>query len=347
MARAATRSTSTRGGANGVNGLNAFDSGTLSTNGAGDIEPSDQGLCAGNGFVVESNNIGEILVFNQNLHRVSSVISLDTLMGLTGLGYSSGGDISCAYDSSNGGHWFFTEIVSESPESAGGPFAGCFVGVPGTCYEGIAVTKGSNPFGPYNVYFLNANYNPAEPGAPYLLNDFAKIATSRTRSCSSTTSSRSRAARRRRLQRRPGVRVQQERARARAAGDAAQRVAEPALQRRHREHGQHRDARRSRAATGGPCWYSVIPTEPPDASQFDNSHGGSGFMLATLDFYGAGDTRVAAFDWTGLGNLNSPGCFSCGGIQLRRPALLAASSPTSARARAVWGVAEDRTDPAG
>ena len=48
-----------------------------------------------------------------------------------------------------------------------------------TCYEGIAVTVGSNPFGPYNVYFLNANYNPSEPGYPYLLNDFAKIATSR------------------------------------------------------------------------------------------------------------------------------------------------------------------------
>ena len=47
------------------------------------------------------------------------------------------------------------------------------------CYEGIAVTKGSNPFGPYNVYFVNANYNPAEPGSPYLLNDFAKIAATR------------------------------------------------------------------------------------------------------------------------------------------------------------------------
>ena len=116
------------GGAVGVKGLNAVDSGTLATNPLGDIEPADQGLCAGNGYVVETNNIGEILVFNQRLHRLSSPIPLDTLMGLTGLGYSSGGDPSCLYDYSNGGHWFFTEIVSANSEASGGPFAGCFAG---------------------------------------------------------------------------------------------------------------------------------------------------------------------------------------------------------------------------
>ena len=168
------------GGAKGVKGLNAVDSGTLSTNilVPPDIEPADQGLCASNKYVVETNNIGEILVFNSALQRRSAPIPLDTLMGLTAKGYSSGGDVSCLFDPSNGGHWFFTEIVSENSEASGGPFAGCFTGtVANDCLEGIAVTKGSNPFGPYNVYFVNANYNPAEPGYPYLFNDFAKIAT--------------------------------------------------------------------------------------------------------------------------------------------------------------------------
>src|ERR1700733_5673695 len=105
------------GGAVGVKGLNAVDSGTLPTNPNGDIEPSDQGLCAGNGYVVEDNNIGEIMVFNSALHRRSGAISLDTMMGLTQQGWSSGGDIMCNYDYSNGGHWFFTEIVSESTEA--------------------------------------------------------------------------------------------------------------------------------------------------------------------------------------------------------------------------------------
>ncbi len=100
-------------------------------------------------------------------------------MGLTGLGWSSGGDPSCVYDSANGGHWFFTEIVSASPESQGGAFTGCFSGVSKACYEGIAVTDGNNPFGPYHVYFSSADYNPAEPGYPSLLNDFAKISVTR------------------------------------------------------------------------------------------------------------------------------------------------------------------------
>ena len=45
------------GGATGVKGLKAVDSASLPTNPLGDIEPPDQGLCAGNGFVVETNNL--------------------------------------------------------------------------------------------------------------------------------------------------------------------------------------------------------------------------------------------------------------------------------------------------
>ena len=71
------------GGAASVKGINAVDSASLTTNVAvGDIEPPDQGLCAGNGSVVETNNIGEILIFNKALKRTSPVISLDTIMGL-------------------------------------------------------------------------------------------------------------------------------------------------------------------------------------------------------------------------------------------------------------------------
>ena len=110
------------GGATGVKGLNAVDSAAHTTNTFKDIEPPDQGLCAGNGFVVETNNIGEILVFNTALQRMSAPISLDTIMGLTSRNWSSGGDPSCVYDPANGGHWFFTEIVSASPESNGRRF---------------------------------------------------------------------------------------------------------------------------------------------------------------------------------------------------------------------------------
>ena len=312
------------GGAIGVKGLNAVDSATQPTNvSVGDIEPPDQGLCAGNGFVVESNNIGEILVFDTKLQRKSAVIPLDTIMGLTSRGWSSGGDISCFYDHDNGGHWFFTQIVSSTPESAGGPFAGCFAGVADTCYEGIAVTVGPDPFGPYGVYFLDANYDPSEPGYPYLLNDFAKIATTRDAFLLFYNEY-------------PlfggGL-----------GGGFFNGAQEFAFNKKALELGLPVTGRYGEPnpaftvaienmgllptpdgtcfsdnmfhAPGFTCWFAAIPAVAPDPSQYDNSHGGSGFMLNTLDFYGQGDNRIAVFDWTGLHHLNSPNCSACGGIQ--------------------------------
>ena len=327
------------GGAVGVKGLNAVDSGTLPTNPLGDIEPADQGLCAGNGYVVEANNIGEVLVFNQRLHRLSSPIPLDTLMGLTGRGWSSGGDPSCLYDYSNGGHWFFTEIASATSEASGGPFSGCFVSgtgaVANSCYEAIAVTVGSNPFGPYNVYFVNANYNANEPGSPYLLNDFAKIATTRDAFLLFYDEFPLN------LTKAPGF-----------GGGFFNGAQELAFDKNALEQGLPVSKSNGKpnqkfnvaidnmgllptpAGTcasdnefhegGIACWFTVIPAQAPDPSQYDNSHGGSGFMLASTDFYGfsgvpgvplTGANQIAVWDWTGLSGLNSNNCSKCAGIQ--------------------------------
>ncbi len=322
------------GGSVGVKGLNAVDSGTLPTNPLGDIEPADQGLCAGNGFVVEANNIGEVLVFNQRLHRLSSPIPLDTLMGLTGRGWSSGGDPSCLFDYANGGHWFFTEIASSNTEASGGPFTGCFSGTEASsCFEAIAVTVGSNPFGPYNVYFLNANYNKKEPGYPFLLNDFAKIATTRDAFLLFYDEFPLN------LAKNPGI-----------GGGFFNGAQELAFDKNALEDGLPVNSNGNTPnqnfnvaienmgllptpdgtcasdnqfhAAGIACWFTVIPAQAPDPSQFDNSFGGSGFMLASTNFNGfaggipsAGASQIAVFDWTGLRGLNSPGCSSCSSIQ--------------------------------
>lgn len=311
---------SSSGGATGVRGLNAVSSASLY---GFDIEPADQGVCAGNGYVVESNNIGEVQFFNPSLSTHSPPIALDSLMGLTSLGWSSGGDISCLYDYSNGGHWFITEFASPVPESAGGIFAGCFAGAPYTCYEAIAVSVTSDPTGAYNVYFLNANYNPYEPGFPYELNDFAKIATTRD-----------------------SFLIFYDEFPLFGGGfgngffNGAQQFA---FTKNAMEMGLptvlgngHPNPRFNVAimnmgyiptpdgicpadnvyGLGGiTCWYQVIPAAAPDPTQWDNHHGGSGFMLESLDFYGAGDNRIAAFDWTDLSALNSYKCHSCSGIQ--------------------------------
>jgi hypothetical protein len=309
---------SSSGGAIGVKGINAVDSGTLSTNVAvGDVEPPDQGLCAGNGYVVETNNIGEVLIFDVALQRKSPVIPLDTIMGLTGRGWSSGGDVSCLYDYDNGGHWFFTQFVSATTEASGGPFAGCFAAVANTCYEGIAVTVGSDPFGPYNVYFLNANYNPSEPGYPYLLNDFAKIATSKDAFL---------------LFYDEGPLLG-----GGLGGGFFNGAQQFAFSKDAFEKGLAATDKKFNVAIenmgllatpdgtcfsdntfhlpGFTCWYQVIPAQPPDPSQYYHPRGGSAFMLGSLDFYGNGDERIAVFDWTGLAKLNSANCNGCAGIK--------------------------------
>ena len=318
------------GGATRVKGLKAVDSASLSTNSSAlDVEPPDQGLCAGNGDVVETNNIGEILVFNTALKRLSAPIPLDTVMGLTSRAWSSGGDPSCEYDSSNGGHWFFTEIVSASSEANQGAFSGCFAAVPvaNTCYEGIAVSQGSSPFGPYNVYYLNADYNPDEPGYPNLLNDFAKIGVTRDAFLVFYDEF-------------PllangfgggGFNGAQEFAFDKTALEKGRRVTlaggvpNPNFNVAIENMGllptpDGTCASTSPDTAGIDCWSAVIPAQPADSGQWDNHYGGSGFMVSALDFesfFGnpsPGDNRVAAWDWTGLSNLNSSDCRSCSGV---------------------------------
>ena len=309
------------GGATGVAGLNAIDSAGLY---GVTVEPSDQAVCAGNGYVVEIDNIGELRVYSTALQQMSSDIPLDGLMGLPSIPasmggpWSSGGDISCLYDYDNGGHWFITEIVSNSSWASGGPFGGCFAGKALGCWEGLAVSVTSNPLGSYNVYFVNANYNPAEPGYPYLLNDFAKIGNTRDAFLLFYDEF-------------PlfggGISVgggffngAQEFAIDKKALELGFPVTEPtggadpyftvAI-----ENMGLLPTPDGTCAAVGACWYQVIPAMSPDPTQYDNNHGGSGFMLGALDFFGLGDTRIAAFDWTGLSSLNSYRCASCANIQ--------------------------------
>ena len=289
-------------------GLNAVDSASMPTNPLGDIEPPDQGLCTGGNSVVETNNIGEISVYNLGLKQKSGVIPLDTLMGLTGRGFSSGGDPSCEYDPSNGGHWFFTEIVSGNSEASGGAFAGCFISA-APCYEGIAVSKGSSPYGPYNVYFANANYNPNEAGYPDLFNDFAKIGMSRDAFLLFYDEFPNVG---------PGLGFgfngAQEFAYSKNALEKGLPATDPSFNVAIENMGLLATPDGT-CASEGACWYQVIPAQPASSADFDNADGGSGFMFTSLDFFGAGDTRVAAFDWTDLSALNSANCAGCGGIQ--------------------------------
>jgi hypothetical protein len=273
----------------------------------GTVEPPDQGLCAGNGYTVEILNQGELQVYNAKLQPVSGLITLDNLMGLTGLGYSSGGDIQCLYDYANGGHWFITQIVSTTSEQSGGPFAGCFAAATDACREGIAVSVTNNPLGAWNVYFFDPNQVNNDPGKGNLLNDFAKIATTKD----------------------AFLFFYDEFPLLTGGFNGAQ---EFAINKWALENGIQPNSpyftivymnmgllptpdNLGCSPICSPAWYAVIPAQTPDPTQFDNNNGGTGFMVAALDFFGAGDNRIAIFDWTGLSSLNSYNCASCGSIK--------------------------------
>ncbi len=313
------------GGAHTALGLNSVDS--TATYGVS-IEPPDQGICAGNGYVIETLNLGELRIFQGTTFTGgSSVLSLDNLMGLTAQGWSSAGDVSCLYDASNGGHFFLTEIVSRSTEISGGAFSGCFAGVLDGCLEGIAVSATNNPTGAWNTYFLDPNLVNSDPGAGYLLNDFAKIGNTQDAflifydefilngslipACPAYGCS--------------GFNGAQEFAFSKKALELGYPVFEPFggpnpyFNVAYENMGTDPNlvppdgACFTGPTAGFTCWYQVIPAQSPDPTQFDNAHGGSGFMLGSLDFFGAGDNRIAAFFWTGLSNLNSIGCSTCSG----------------------------------
>jgi hypothetical protein len=180
--------------------------------------------------------------------------------------------------------------------------------------EGIAVTKGSSPFGPYNVYFLHANYNPEEPGAPFLLNDFAKIAATRDAFLLFYDDFPLNT---------PGLgggffNGAQQFAFNKTALEKGLPAAKVTVARENmgllKTPNGTCFSDKKLFLPGIACWFSVIPAMPPNG-QFDNSHGGSGFMLATVDPYALGGNQLAVFDWTGLKNLNSGGCSACSGIR--------------------------------
>ena len=287
------------------------------------VEPPDQALCVGAGYAVELLNQGEMQVFSSStLQPVSSVASLDTVMGLSGLGWSSGGDPMCQYDSANGGHWFLTEFASTTTEASGGPFSGCFAGATDSCREAIAVSATNNPMGSYYVYFVDPNFVNSDPGsnanpdcstgtcyASVLLNDYAKTATTKDAfllfydefdlATGALNGVQEFAFSKYALENGLStVNVAQE-----DFGTAPNLSPIPA------------NGAFQPFALPGSAWYQVIPAQTTDPTQYDNSNGGTGFMVASLDFFGSGDNRTAVFDWTGLSNLNSAGCSGCSGIQ--------------------------------
>jgi hypothetical protein len=142
-----------------VPGLDNSDSNAV--NGGGDLEPPDQGLCAGDGQLFEVINL-VFAVYDEHGNKISSDVSGNAFFGV-GANFLVGSFISdprCYYDHSSQ-HWFVTVTYVED--------LGFVPGGLGRSFVLIAVSDGPSLFGSFNLYAIDTTDDgndgtPADPG---------------------------------------------------------------------------------------------------------------------------------------------------------------------------------------
>ena len=136
-------------GFQGFSGLNHVDQRTANQGNQFSIEPPDQGLCAGNGYVVETvNNV--IRVFDTNGIPLTGVEDMNTFFVLAAAidrahGNIRGPDLSdprCYFDSQTQ-RWFVSELMIDSGQNPGAT---------GRSFNLIAVSRTSHPTGVFTVF---------------------------------------------------------------------------------------------------------------------------------------------------------------------------------------------------
>jgi hypothetical protein len=119
------------------------------------LEPPDQGLCAGNGYVLESVN-DALRVFDTSGHPLTGVIDLNTFLGYpaainrsTGVYGAEVTDPSCYYDPQSQ-RWFHVALTLHL--TARGAFTGVNT-------LDLAVSDTSSPLGTWTIYRIDAENN--------------------------------------------------------------------------------------------------------------------------------------------------------------------------------------------
>jgi hypothetical protein len=159
-----------RGQANGFvgfSGLSHVDQRTANGGNQFSLEPPDQGLCAGNGFVVEPVN-DVIRVFDTRGNAVAGVEDLNTFFGLaTQINRTTGvigpflSDPKCYFDRETQ-RWFVSILMQDNGSNPGATFRN---------FNMLAVSRTSNPTGEFVVFQYDVtddglNGTPSHPGCP-------------------------------------------------------------------------------------------------------------------------------------------------------------------------------------
>lgn len=161
----------------GFDGLNHFADRALT---GASVEPPEQGMCVGGGFVLESVT-ALLAVYDTAGNRLEGPVTLNAFYGYPPAHGPSGfgpqlTDTSCYFDAATG-RWFVSVLTLEMV--AGGPFAGRPTGVN---HVDIAVSQTSDPTGGWSVNHLAAQADcgpgpslPWVPDANACLGDFPHL----------------------------------------------------------------------------------------------------------------------------------------------------------------------------
>lgn len=130
-------------------GLNFHDQRFANNGNQFSVEPPDQGLCAGNGFVLESVN-DVLRVYDTNGNALINPVDLNTFYGYPAAIARNNGkrgpsvtDPSCYYDNDTQ-RWFHVVLTLDH--------VGFSASLSGKNHLDLAVSTTSNPLGAYNIY---------------------------------------------------------------------------------------------------------------------------------------------------------------------------------------------------
>ncbi len=284
-------------GFGGFNGLSHLDSRSASGGNQWSLEPPDQGLCVGNGKVVETIN-DVTAVYSTGGTRLSGPTALNAFYGYAvavdrQLPNGTPGkygpfitDPKCLYDAQVD-RFFMTVLTFDTDPTTGADL--------GTSHVDLAVSQGGDPTGAWTVFsFSTTNAGGSDPsdlGCPcfgdqpllgadangiYVSTNEFPIFKAGFNGAKLYAISKSLLA---------------------AAANSATPTIPPVA---YLDLGAI-----PTGDAGGSLWYSVQPATSPGTTQFDASNNGTEYFLSSLDFFGAGDNRIAAWSLTNTASLSS------------------------------------------
>ncbi|MGB8644564.1 MAG: hypothetical protein WCF84_04955 [Anaerolineae bacterium] len=256
-------------------GLNAYDNGYAT---GYSVEPPDQGLCVGNGYVFEAVNT-VLAVYSTSFAKLTSDVSMNTFYGEP---FDNVGDPKCYYDPATK-RFFFTSYDIGSQ----------WLGV------NIAVSQTSDPRLGWNLYFLDTTtfsldgcQNACFGDQPLIgaNKDVFVVSTNQFGWFDPTFAG-------------ADIWLMDKKALVNGVLPQGINVAEFPV---------GNDLATPDGAcnvnVGAPCWYSVQPQTSPTAGDWDTRNGGTLYALSSLDFFGSlahtdrpstyGDNRITAWAFT-------------------------------------------------